>query len=102
MSRQSPYQIVLTHEQRRALEQTARTQTAAHRDVVRAKIVLLAAEGRDNTDIAARLDTSPQTVHRWRKRFYDQGLDGLEDRSRTGRPPVFSPLDSRRGQSAGL
>lgn len=91
MTRPSPYQIVLTREQRRALEQTARTQAAAHRDVVRAKIVLFAADGWENKDIAARLDTSPQTVHRWRKRFYEEGLDGLEDRSRAGRPPVFPP-----------
>lgn len=90
MSRHSPYEIVLTHQQRVTSEQTARALTP-HRDVVRAKIVLFAADGWDNKDIAARLDTSPQVVHKWRKRFYEEGIQGLEDRPRTGRPLVFSP-----------
>jgi transposase len=59
--------------------------------VVRARIVLLAAEGTSNKQIAERLDTSPQTVSKWRKRFYQEGLGGLEDRPRSGRPPVFPP-----------
>ena len=70
--------------------------------VVRAKIVLLAAEGMANVEIAARLDTSPQVVHRWRKRFFEQRLKGLEDAPRSGRPRVFSPLGERRDQSVGV
>jgi transposase len=57
--------------------------------VVRTKIVLLATEDLANVDIAARLDTSPQAVHRWRKRFFEQRLKGLEDVPRSGRPRVF-------------
>jgi transposase len=59
--------------------------------VVRARIVLLAARGLANVEIAARCDTSPQVVHRRRKRFYQQRLKGLEDRTRSGRPRVFPP-----------
>jgi transposase len=59
--------------------------------VVRAKIVLLAAEGLGNDEIAARLDTRREIVSKWRKRFYDDGLAGLEERPRGGRPPVISP-----------
>jgi hypothetical protein len=44
-----------------------------------------------NVEIAARCDTSPQVVHRWRKRFVEQRLNGLDDRPGTGRPRVFPP-----------
>jgi transposase len=62
-----------------------------YRDVVRAKIVLMAAEGLDNVDIAARLDTRREIVSRWRKRFFEQVLPGLHERPRGGRPPIFPP-----------
>jgi transposase len=51
----------------------------------------MAGEELANVDIAARLDTSPQVVHRWRKRFFERRLKGLEDAPRSGRPRVFSP-----------
>jgi len=54
-------------------------------------MVLLAAEGLSNNEIATRLDTSPQVVHRWRKRFCQQGLAGLADNRRSGRPVTFGP-----------
>ena len=59
--------------------------------MIRAKIVLLAAAGLDNDEIAARLDTRREVVSKWRKRFFEDGLAGLEERPRGGRPPVFSP-----------
>ncbi len=62
-----------------------------YREVVRAKIVLMAAAGLDNDEIAARLDTRREIVSKWRKRFFEQGLAGLEERPRGGRPPVFPP-----------
>lgn len=98
----SPFEIVLTAEERRELEGRARCYTASYPRVVRAKIVLWAAEGLANVDIAGRLDTSPQVVYRWRKRFFERRLKGLEDAPRSGRPRVFSPLGARRDQSAGL
>ncbi len=92
MPTQSPYRIELTKEQRAVLDGRARAHTAPYYwEVVRARIVLLAAEGTSNKEIARRLDTSPQTVCKWRKRFYEEGLSGLEDRPRSGRPPTFSP-----------
>jgi transposase len=63
----------------------------AYRDVVRAKIVLLAAQGLDNDEIAARLDTRREIVSKWRKRFFEEGLAGLDERPRGGRPPTFPP-----------
>ncbi len=91
MPRQSPYTIVLTADERAALEAQARRYTLPYRDVVRAKIALLAADGLGNDQIADRLDTRREIVSKWRKRFYEQRLAGLEERPRTGRPPVFPP-----------
>jgi transposase len=91
MPRRSPYALELSAEERRELEVRARRYTLPYRDVVRAKIVLLAAEGLGNDEIAARLDTRREIVSKWRKRFFEQGLAGLEERPRGGRPPVFPP-----------
>lgn len=87
----SPFVIELTAEERGELERRAREYTGRYCRVVRAKIVLMAAAGVTNSEIAARLDTSPQVVWRWRKRFFEGRLEGLEDLPRSGRPPVFSP-----------
>ena len=91
MARKSPYVLELSADQRRELEARARRYTSPYRDVVRAKIVLMAAQGFDNDEIAARLDTNRVIVSKWRKRFYEQGLAGLEERPRGGRPRVFPP-----------
>jgi transposase len=91
MPRTSPYRIDLTDDERRHLEATARRYTSPYRDVIRAKIVLLAAQGLGNDEIAARLDTPRQIVSKWRKRFHEQRLGGLVDLPRGGRPPAFPP-----------
>ncbi len=91
MPRKSPYVLALTSEQREELEARSRRYTLPYRDVVRARIVLMAADGLDNDEIAARLDTRREIVSKWRKRFFEDGLAGLEERPRGGRPPVFSP-----------
>jgi len=91
MTRKSPYVLDLTAEQRRELEARARRYTLPYREVVRAKIVLMAAQGLDNDEIAVRLDTRREIVSKWRKRFFEQGLAGLEERPRGGRPPAFPP-----------
>lgn len=91
MSRTSPYVIELSGEERRVLEERARRYTLPYRDVVRAKIVLLAAEGLRNDQIADRLDTRREIVSKWRKRFFHERIAGLEEQPRTGRQPVFPP-----------
>jgi hypothetical protein len=98
MPSQSPFRIEPTEEQRAILQKRARAHTAPYWEVVRAKIVLLASEGLANKEIAARLDTSSQVVSKWRKRFYEVGLHGLEDRPRSGRPPTFSPFGEGGGE----
>lgn len=91
MPRQSPYAIKLTSAERRWLESQTRQYTLPYRDVIRAKLVLLAAEGRSNQEIARRLQLPRPIVSKWRKRFFRERLAGLEDRPRRGRPPTFSP-----------
>jgi transposase len=85
----SPFQITLAASQRRWLKALTRRGTAEHRQVTRAKIVLLAAAGWTNRAIARKLGLAPNTVSKWRKRFYQEGVDGLGDRERPGRPRAF-------------
>jgi hypothetical protein len=102
MPRHSPYDVILTDEEQQALRKIARKYTSPYRDVIRAKVVLLAAAGLENKKIAHRLDLPRQVVSKWRKRFFQERLAGLGDRPRRGRPGVFSPGDRRRGQGPGL
>jgi transposase len=81
--------VVLSDVDRVVLEERARAYTAPFAQVVRAKIVLLAAQGMTNVSIAERLDVDVDVVSRWRKRFCSKGLVGLADRERSGRPRVF-------------
>ena len=95
MPRSSPYVIVLTPKEHGVLEARTRRYTLPYRDVMRAKIVLLAAGGLENKEIGERLDMPRPVVSKWRKRFFLERLAGLEDRSRGGRPPAFSPSGGR-------
>ena len=102
MPRSSPYVIALTPKERKALEERARQYTLSYRDVVRARIVLLAADGFENKEIGERLGMPRPVVSKWRKRFFEERLAGLEDRSRRGRPSAFSPSSGRRSESPGV
>jgi len=95
MPRQSPFVIELTGKEREELEARVRRYTSAYRDVIRAKIVLLATQGLSNDVIGARLDTPRQIVSKWRKRFCLVRLPGLEEEPRGGRPARFSPQRRR-------
>ena len=91
MPRKSPYTILLDQDEKRHLQAIARKYTSPYRDVMRAKVILLAAEGLSNKQIGARLELPRQIVSKWRKRFFEQRLAGLQERPRRGRPAVFSP-----------
>jgi hypothetical protein len=86
----------------RELRRRAGQYTRPYREVIRAKLVLLAAEGLSDVEIAARLDCTDRMVAKWRKRFASEGLAGLDERPRPGRPRSFSPRRDRRGQGAGV
>jgi Winged helix-turn helix len=99
---QAHFTSVLTKDEQNELEARARKYTSPYRDVIRAKIVLLAAQGLANDVIAARLDTPRQIVSKWRKRFALARLAGLEEQPRGGRPALFSPQRRRTGKSPRL
>jgi transposase len=81
--------ISLTEEQRVKLDSYARGRSVAKRLVERAEIVLLAAQGKQDIEIAGALKIRRQTVARWRKRFLQLGIAGLEkDAPRPGRTPT--------------
>lgn len=86
--------VDLTPEDRAVLEARLRAPTTAQRDVLRARIVLLAAEGRSTRSIAGEVGTMPRTVSLWRGRYAREGLAGLADRA--GRGPK-----RRYGEEAG-
>ena len=102
MSRRSPYRIELTPDERSELERRARRQTATRREVFRAQIVVLAADGLRNDEIAERLGSVRETVSRWRKRYFEECEAGLRDRPRSGRPRSFSPSGGGRDQGPRL
>jgi transposase len=84
--------VVLSAGERTALKKRVRGAKTAHRDRLRAQIVLAAARGRDNARIAADLRISVDTVRKWRGRFAGRGLAGLADLPRSGRPRRISEL----------
>lgn len=94
----SPFEIELSEQELRELRSRAARYTVPHGEVLRAKIVLLAAEGETNAEIARRLDCALRTVSLWRKRFFEERLDGLRDRPRSGRPRRFPPRRGRAGE----
>lgn len=95
MSRRSPFVIDLSDEDRDRLEALVRRRTAEQRMALRARIVLAAANGEENASIAERLGVALNTVIKWRKRFFEEGMDGLADRKRSGRPRTFPPSGRR-------
>jgi hypothetical protein len=96
MPRTSPYRIVLSREEACVLTERAARYTRPYFQVVRAKMILLAAEGWSNDAIAQSLRTRREVVSLWRKRFFEQRLAGLDDHARPGRPRAFPPRGHRR------
>lgn len=91
MTQRSPFAIELSSDERAVLRRRAQKYRLPYFVVVRAKIILLAAEGRSNHEISEALWVGRDVVSLWRKRFFYGRLAGLEERPRSGRPPVGSP-----------
>ena len=84
-------QLTLTDVQTEALERICRAVTSPAAHVLRARIILLAAKGWPNDDIVHELNTNKMTVSKWRRRFAQSGMVGLQDAPRSGRPVRLSP-----------
>ena len=91
MPRQSPFQIVLSNEELRELSVCSRKYTLPYFQVQRAKMILLAARGLENDDIARQLGTYRDVVSQWRKRFFEKRLAGLEELPGPAAPGFFPP-----------
>lgn len=79
--------LALADDERAQLQRWARRPTSAQAVALRAKIVLACADGSDNKDVASRVGVRESTVAKWRARFIESRLEGLEDEPRPGRPP---------------
>ena len=89
-------EVRLKPKERSALEARVRSPTTAQRDVKRARIVLLAAEGRSTRSIAKEVGVQPRIVSDWRRRFSEEGLEGLEERPRPGKAPIYGAATNKR------
>ncbi len=88
MARVAPV-LPCSAEDRSALVQLSRSRSEEARLVERAQIILLCLEGKQNDEVARELGLHPNTVGTWRKRFSEQGIAGLRDLKRSGKPPVY-------------
>jgi hypothetical protein len=89
ISRRSAFVIELTKEEQAELAARFKEYTSSYREVMRAKIMLLASQGLGNDRIAARLGMPRQIVSKWRQRFYYGRLPGLDEKPRGGRQRAF-------------
>jgi transposase len=88
--------IELSGEERETLQRWARRPKSAQALALRCRIVLAAADGGLNKDIARELGCSPATVGKWRARFAEARLDGLHDEPRPGPPRTITDADVER------
>jgi transposase len=89
-------EVRLSPEDRAVLEARVRAPTTAQRDVLRARIVLLASEDRSTRSIAQTVGTMPRTVSLWRGRYAREGLAGLDERRRSGPKPKYTASTGQR------
>ena len=78
------------------LEACCRSPLTLQRDLKRARIVLLAAAGRSTRSIAKEVGVQPRIVSLWRRRYADQGLEGLQDKPRPGKQPIYTKATDKR------
>jgi transposase len=80
----------LSEKEREIIQQTARSRTAAVRQVERARIIQVSDEGQSVAEIASGLQLKEAKVRKWIHRFNERGLGGLEDEARPGRPATYT------------
>src|SRR6266576_396946 len=89
-------EVHLSRKDRRVLEACCRSPVTLQRDLKRARIVLLAADGRSTRSIAKEVGVQPRIVSRWRHRYADDGLEGLQDKPRPGKQPIYTKATDKR------
>ena len=89
-------EVRLKPKERAVLEVRCRRPTTPQRDVTRARIVLLAALGRSTRSIAQEVGVQPRIVSNWRRRSAEEGLEGLEEKHRPGRTPIYGKATDKR------
>ena len=89
-------EVRLSRKDRKVLEASCRSPVTLQRDLKRARIVLLAATGRSTRSIAKEVGVQPRIVSRWRQRYADQGLEGLQDKPRPGKQPIYTKATDKR------
>jgi transposase len=82
-------ELVLSTCERERLERVVRAGRSSQRDALRARVVLLAAQGMTNREIGVRLGVGAKTAGRWRRRYHAEGPKGLREAPRSGRPPTY-------------
>jgi transposase len=88
--------VEVTVDDRATLESWIRATTTEQRLVLRAQIILALARGRTNREVAEELSIRPATVSKWRTRFAREGIGGLADAPRSGKPPTYTEEAERR------
>src|SRR5262252_2330543 len=89
-------EVHLSRKDRKVLEACCRSPMTLQRDLKRARIVLLAADGRSTRSIAKEVEVQPRIVSLWRHRYADQGLEGLQDKPRPGKQPIYTKATDKR------
>src|SRR3974390_2255773 len=89
-------EVHLSRKDRKVLEARCRSPMTLERDLKRARIVLLAADGRSTRSIAKEVGVQPRIVSFWRHRYADQGLEGLKDKPRPGKQPIYTKATDKR------
>ncbi|MHC2585234.1 transposase [Bradyrhizobium diazoefficiens] len=89
-------EVHLSRKDRKVLEACYRSPVTLQRDLKRARIVLLAADGRSTRSIAKEVGVQPRIVSLWRHRYADHGLEGLQDKPRPGKQPIYTKTTDKR------
>src|SRR5229473_651849 len=89
-------EVHLSRKDRKVLEACCRSPVTLQRDLKRARIVLLAAAGRSTRSIAKEVGVQPRIVSLWRHRYADHGLEGLKDKARPGKQPIYTKATDKR------
>jgi transposase len=82
--------VHVSRKDRKVLEACCRSPVTLQRDLKRARIVLLAAAGRSTRSIAKEVGVQPRIVSLWRHRYAELGLEGLQDKPRPGKQPIYT------------